>query len=66
MVAGQRERGDDRLAWSADAWHAIFDGKVEKNVGQHGMDVEIEMAVDMVQVADESQMKIDLCADLVA
>ena len=66
IVAGQRERCDDRLARNADAWHAILCGKVEKHVGQHGMDVEIEMAVDMIQVAGEFQMKIDLCADFVA
>src|SRR5216684_1575108 len=66
VVADQRERCDDRLARNADAWHAILCGKVEKHVGQHGMDVEIEMAVDMIQVADEFQMKIDLCADFVA
>src|SRR5260370_16781238 len=66
VVAGQRERGDDRLARNADAWHAIFGGKVEQDIRQNRMHVEIEMAVDVIQVADEFQMKIDLCADFVA
>src|SRR6266446_4250222 len=66
VVAGQRERCDDRLARNADAWHAIFGGKVEQDIRQNRMHVEIEMAVDMIQVADEFQMKIDLCADFVA
>src|SRR5713101_3738366 len=66
VVAGEGERGDDRLARNADAGHARFGGKVEKHVRQHGMDVEIEMAVDMIQVAGEFQMKVDLCADFVA
>src|SRR5260370_19854030 len=41
MVAGQRERGEDRLARNTDTWHAIFGGKVEENVGRHRIDVEV-------------------------
>src|SRR5712692_5318465 len=66
VVAGQRERCDDWLARNADAGHAIFGGKVEQDIRQNRMHVEIEMAVDMIQVADEFQVKIDLCADFVA
>src|SRR5260370_42170225 len=65
MVASKRKRDDDRFARDADAWHAVFGGKVEQDIRQNRMHVEVEMAIDMVQVADELQMKFDLRADLV-
>ena len=60
MVARKLKCRHDRLAGYSQAGDAILGGKRDQNIRKHGMDMEVQMAVDMVQVADEFQMQFDL------
>ena len=45
------------LARKPDARHFVFDGKVNQNICEQRYNVEIQMAVDMIEVADESRCR---------
>ena len=60
-----RERRHHALARQPDARHFVFDGEVNQNIGEQRMDVKVQMAVDMVEVADQLEMPLDLRAQLV-
>ena len=65
VVLAEAQRRHHALAREANARHFVFDGKLDENIGEQRMDVEIQMAVDMIEVADEFEMTIDLRAQLV-
>lgn len=65
MIAGSCESRHQRLARKADEGDAILDGKSYEDIGEDRMNVEVEVAVDVIQVADEGKVAIDLRAELV-
>src|SRR5579859_7370849 len=66
VIASEREGREDRFARKAHTGNAVLAKQLDEQIGDHRMDMKIQMTVDMIQVADELQMKIDLGADLVA
>src|ERR1700685_37576 len=65
MIARERERGEDRPPREPDASHAILDTQVDQDVGDNGMNVKVEMPIDMVEAADQFQVKLDLRTDFI-
>ena len=65
VILAQPQRRDHALARQPDTRHFVFDGEVNQDVGEERMDVEIQVAVDMVEIADQLQMQLDLSAAFV-
>ncbi|MEA2680961.1 MAG: hypothetical protein QOK03_2683 [Candidatus Binataceae bacterium] len=49
VISRERERGEDGFARQPDAWHMILRTQIEKDIGNHRMNVEVEMAIDVVE-----------------
>src|SRR5208337_3497325 len=62
VIPAQTQRRQHALAREPEARHFVFDGEVNQNISEERMDVEIQVAVDMVEVADELEMALDLRA----
>src|SRR5208337_2366736 len=65
VIPAQTQRRQHALAREPEARHFVFDGEVNQNISEERMDVEIQVAVDMVEVADELEMALDLRAQFV-
>ena len=65
MVAAKPQRRHHTFAGEADAGDFVLDGELDKDIGEQWMHVKIEMTVDVIQIADEIQMPLDLRAKFV-
>ena len=61
-IARDRERRENRLRGKPDAWNLIFLRQLDEDIGERGMHMKIQMAVDVIQVSDQFQMQLDLRA----
>jgi hypothetical protein len=65
MITAQTQGSGHALARKPDARHFVLDGKVDENIGEQRMNVEVQMAVDVVEIADELEVTLDLRAQFV-
>src|SRR4029077_5001416 len=65
IVAPKPQRRDNTFAREANAWHFVLGGELDQNVGEQWMNVKIQMTVDVIQIADEFEMALDLGAKFV-
>src|SRR5260370_34257014 len=65
MIARECKRREHRLARKADARDAILGSEIHQQIGDHRMSMKIQMAVEMIEAADQLQVKVDLCAAFV-
>ena len=65
IVAPKPQRRDYTLAREADTRNFVLDGEIDQDGGEQWMNVKIQMSVDVIQIAYEIQMVLDLGAKFV-
>src|ERR1700722_16588937 len=65
IVLAQPKRRHHTFARKPDAWDFVFDSEVHQDIGEQWMYVEVQMAVDMIEIADQLEMALDLRAQFV-
>ena len=55
-----------RLPGKPHVRHSVLGCQIEQDIGEHGMDVKIEVPVDMIEIANQLQMSLYLGAQFVA
>jgi len=65
VVAGESKCGEQRLTRQAYTWNPVLRGDFYKHSSDRRMNVEIQMTIEVVKIADQVQMSIDLGANLV-
>src|ERR1700680_1018228 len=53
IIVSEGERSENRLTRQPDALDAILGAEFEQEIGNDRMDVKVEVAVDMVEAADQ-------------